>query len=131
MTDAPKIPGKTFDHDTRLRKLVVSMAHDSNNPGDRGRFTHLLDLLRTPTGQNAEAMFPTGQRADGRAMNASRLAVVYSALLKALRMRWAEWPPVDIEPVLAYAEKAASATTFWITGDVGLGYEMVFEKPAE
>ena len=130
MTDAPKIPGKTFDHDTRLRKLIVSMAHNTANPGDRSKFTRLLDLLLTPTGQNAEGMFPT-TRPDGRADTASRVAVVYASLVKALRMRWAERPPVDLEPIVAYAEKAASATVFWITGDVGMGFEMVFEKPTE
>ena len=116
-TPPPNVP-KEKTYLERLRDLTIAEILGADNPGDRRKFSDLLDLIGTP--KVSYALWPLEIGLE-TARHPTRRAVVYAALLQALRLVWLEKStPNELEACVSTAEKCRLDGR--IVGDLGTGY---------
>jgi hypothetical protein len=113
-------------HQVRLLTVISRTIETTRNSADRGRFSYLCDLLVPQAG--GEWKLPWG-RPDNKAADPNHPAVLYAAVLHAIKLLWAGASTQAIEPVVALAERIAAmeaGTKFRFVGSQGRGWQMEF-----
>ena len=121
MVETPAAP-KQPDFLPRLRILIIRLYQNATNHADRQKFSNLLDLLLRSTRVQEWAMNADAEKAT----HGSQTAIIYAALVHAIRMIHDKDRAEDIEDAVKFVEWAATASpgTFTIVGQQGVRFEM-------
>ena len=102
LTSPPSVPRKPT-HLDRLREVTVTELLSADNPGDRRKFSDLLDLIALP--KVDYTLWPREISLEV-ARHATRRAIAYAAILAALRQVWLEKAtPAEVEKLVTTAER--------------------------
>jgi len=107
-----------------LISCIVHMVDTVTNPSDRKKFSHLLSMAQSSALDMP--IYQVNGRADGRSDYATRTAVIYALMLKALaQLRRDE----DVSKAIGDVKKAVFAKEAWIVGAPEKGWTLQFTKP--
>jgi hypothetical protein len=109
---------------TVLLPIITHMTRTANDGTARMKFDALADMARHPG-----LPLPT-LRADGRSDHGTRNGVVYSAVVRAMRLIRDEAPAKAIKDAFNFAHDACFLPGGWVVGEPGLGYTLTFTDPS-
>jgi hypothetical protein len=114
--EPPRTTPRKPEPDARLRKVVLREIERIHNPNDRKEYYYLLDNL------NGTELPPI--RNDGRAAFPSRLAVLRSAVVHAIKLSRRDISAKTLEKYLQFVEwiSEASLAQYRVSGDEANGY---------
>jgi len=108
--------------------VICQVLSTSSSPGDRQKFSVLLDVLKAPEALKHGYALPAHSmptaRCDGKGERPTRLSILHSSVLQAIKMLRAGTTAKDLEPVVEYIERVATKPDGFIIGDPATGYSM-------
>jgi hypothetical protein len=109
---------------TVLLPIITHMVRSADDGRARMMFDYLGDMARYP-----DIPLPT-QRADGRAEHGTRQAVIYAAVVRAIRLIRDHAPAKQIKEAFNFAHDATFEPCCFLVGDVEKGFTVQFIDPS-
>jgi hypothetical protein len=109
---------------TVLLPIITHMVRTANDGTTRTRFDHLSDMARHP------ALPLPNLRADGRSDHGTRNGVIYSLVVRCMRLIRDQAPARAIKDAFNLAHDATFHPTCFVVGSQETGFTVTFTDPS-